>query len=79
MNQLCLWSTEEIEGGGTAMSMESSLPEEPQLISAVEHEGSVTDIKVDNTSSDAIQGCIISLGGGGCARGGGGCHHRDVS
>jgi hypothetical protein len=48
LNQLCVWSTAEIEGGDTAMSMESSLPEEPQLISAVEHEGSVTDIKVDN-------------------------------
>jgi hypothetical protein len=55
VNQLCLWSTEGLEDDGTAMSMESNLLEEPQLISAVEHEGSVTDIKVD--SSFSYHGC----------------------
>ena len=61
LNQLCLWSTAEIEGGDTAMSMENSLPEEPQLISAVEHEGSVTDIKVDNMLLYFLRSCVRNM------------------
>ena len=36
-----------MEGDDNAMTRESNPPEEPQLISTVKHEGSVTDIKVD--------------------------------
>lgn len=46
VNNLCLWSTEDVQGDRNAMSLDSNLPDEPQLICTVEHEGSVTDIKV---------------------------------
>lgn len=39
-----MWSTEGIEGDDDAMDGE--LPEEPQLLTSIRHEGSVTDIKV---------------------------------
>ena len=37
------------------MSMESSPSEEPQLISSVKHEGSVTDIKVNKSICDVVR------------------------
>ncbi|XP_028413441.1 nucleoporin Nup43-like [Dendronephthya gigantea] len=52
VNNLCLWSTEDLQSDGNAMSIDSNLADEPQLICAVEHEGSVTDIKY--TDSERI-------------------------
>ncbi|XP_046848193.1 nucleoporin Nup43-like [Xenia sp. Carnegie-2017] len=44
VNQLCLWSVADIED--TTNISSSNIPDEPQLLAAINHTGSVTDLKI---------------------------------